>query len=71
MLGTQMVLIALGTWIAIAPVVATVVGRALKAADPYSDVEYIRSAPPSIPPRRTVIARPNPIAPTPGPAVAG
>ena len=71
MLGTEVVLIALGTWIAIAPVVAIVVGRALKAADPYAEVEYIRSAPqPVIVARRTLVARPSPIGPAAGPAIA-
>jgi hypothetical protein len=45
------VLIAIGAWIAIAPVVAIVVGRALRAADPYSGYELAepvvaRSTPP-------------------------
>jgi hypothetical protein len=63
MLGTEMVLIALGSWIAIAPIVAIVVGRALKAADPYADVEYIRSAPqPVVVARGSLIARPAAIA---------
>ena len=39
MLGIRLVLVVLCTWLAIAPVVAIVVGRALKAADPYADFE--------------------------------
>jgi len=74
MLGTHLVLIALGTWMAIAPVVAIVVGRALKAADPYADVEYIRSAPQPVLPvgaaRRTLIARRAAIGPATGAAIA-
>jgi len=74
MLGANLVLIALGTWIAIAPVVAIAVGRALEAADPYADVEYIRSAPQPVVPvgaaRRTLIARRAAIGPATGPAIA-
>jgi hypothetical protein len=44
MLGIGTVLIAIGAWIAIAPVVAIVVGRALKAADPYSGYELVEPA---------------------------
>ena len=51
MLGIETVLIAIGAWIAVAPVVAIVVGRALKAADPCSGYELAepvvgRAAPP-------------------------
>jgi hypothetical protein len=39
MLGTRLVLFALGAWFVIAPIVAVVVGRALRAADPYAGYE--------------------------------
>ena len=60
MLGIGTVLIAIGAWIAIAPVVAIVAGRALKAADPYSGYELAqpvvaRSTPP-LRPRPIVVA---------------
>jgi hypothetical protein len=39
MLGTRLVLFALGAWFVIAPIVAIVVGRALRAADPHAGYE--------------------------------
>jgi hypothetical protein len=52
MLGIGTVLIAIGAWIAVAPVVAIVVGRALKAADPYSGFELAEPVARSTPPLR-------------------
>jgi hypothetical protein len=54
MLGIEAVLIAISAWIAVAPVVAIVVGRALRAADPYSGYELaepvaVRPTPPPRP----------------------
>ena len=57
MLGIGTVLIAISAWIAIAPVVAIAVGRALKAADPYSGYELAEP----VAARSTPQPRPRPI----------
>lgn len=61
MLGTKLMLITLGAWFAIAPVVAVMVGRALKAADPYAEFE-LRGRPATV---RVGSARPIAVAPLP------